>query len=250
MRRLGERLGGRKVILGVQGARRFRSPTALGLMTYEGGQVLVFDADLGTAGEQLWEALKKDAQQMFELEGRAVAEFQRKLEEDVWTYYVVRPFGRIVLTATDRGYLLEMLRRMVRSGPGRALPESLPEWQQLDRTARVWAIRHYDPADAELDPSSPLRGPAPANRPDPKAVGLVFYLDPARPRAIVKYLSGADDGVRVAASLWRHRHADLDPEIRQRTAGVVEIAAVLEKERGSEMFWFVLLAALGHGIYL
>jgi hypothetical protein len=47
-----------------------------------------------------------------------------------------------VLCASSDRYLEEVLRRVDQAPLGRALPDTLPEWKQVDIDASVWMLRH------------------------------------------------------------------------------------------------------------
>src|SRR5262249_34996444 len=130
-------------------------------------------------------------------------------------------------------------------------PGELPEWKHVDVKARVWAVRHYDKVSAEKDPSSPLRAKAAANVPDAAAVGFVFWYCPDSDQvAHACYLSGAKDALKLAELSWNLPSEGLRPTIKQAAPGVVKIATSVSKKRIGEVFLLVLLAHLGHAVYL
>jgi len=83
--------------------------------------------------------------------------FEQKLENDLWTIYVSFPQNNVVLVATNRSFLQEVLVRMRGKEGQRALPDSLPEWKYVNRNSQFWGIRHFDRTQAKMDPSSPFR---------------------------------------------------------------------------------------------
>jgi hypothetical protein len=61
----------------------------------------------------------------------------------------------VVVIASNRAYLEELLgRRGARAG-ARAFPSELPEWAWVDTRAPFWALRHYQ-RDTNDDPTSPF----------------------------------------------------------------------------------------------
>jgi hypothetical protein len=180
--------------------------------------------------------------------------FQKKQEQDQWTFFIAHPKPNILLAATDSKYLEEVLKRMALKGKPktRALPENLPEWKHVDLKARYWGIRHYDKGNAAQDPTSPLvKERRPANNPDLQAIGFVFTLDPVKENvARMKYLSGNERAGPIAAGSWTHPEEELVPKVIEKTKGVIEISVDLKKPRTRGIFLLVLLAALGHGIYI
>ena len=137
----------------------------------------------------------------------------------------------------------------------RALPDELPEWRQVDTHAKFWSVRHYDPADAVRDPSSPLAGKQrAANWPDAQAVGIVFEFDPGRfARAQVRYLSQNENALKLFYDEMTSASApgqDFKPKIHQKEPGVIEMQVLLEDRDQTAMFLFVLWTLFGHAIYV
>lgn len=220
-------------------------------MTYEGSHILQFEAAADDDLRKAMRTCQEKADNNIELAGEKVAVFTEKLESDVWSFFLCRPLPGVLICATDKSYLEETLKRIGRKPTRRALPAELAEWQHVDVKARIWAIRHYLEETAENDPSSPLRPKAAANFPDTSAVGFVFWYSPGADKiARARYLSSAKGALKIATEGWHHPTQGLVPNINQSSAGVVEIAASVSEERTADMFLFVLLAYLGHAIYL
>ena len=227
----------------VEGSRQFRAPTGLGLMRYEGAMIAVFEHDID---DQTAKSLHEGATQTETITGRRVSLFKTQMEKDDWTIYVTQPSPNVLISATHRGYLAELLGRMDQRAGERAIPDSLPEWKHLNPTARLWGVRHYDRKDAELDPTSPS-GPWAVQ--DDQAVGLVFAYDPPRHETIVRHLSRSKDASRVFSKLW----ADSKPEVREVGPGMVKLSATLrldQFQQGEADMFFRLSVALGHGLCL
>jgi hypothetical protein len=219
------------------------------MMLYEGCQILVFEKDLGKAGEDLMAAMKKDSPGR-KIEGHEVFTFTEKLEQDQWTLFVTRPRGDVLLCATQEEFLTEVLKRFAKPGGQRALPPELPEWKQVDPSADFWSIRHYDAGSALLDPSSPLRAKAAANVPDPGAIGTTISLRKDDKILSVRYLTKSENGLEIARAQWDHEAEKLKPKIKWAEPGVVDVGFTRDKEFEPGMFIFVLLAVLGHAIYI
>jgi hypothetical protein len=105
-------LKSRPVMLAVEGARHFRSPSGLGEMPFEGCASAVFADDLGGSGNAFINASREVALGVEEIEGVKVAVFQEKMENDLWTTFVAFPNKNIVLVATNRDYRTEVLNRI------------------------------------------------------------------------------------------------------------------------------------------
>ena len=244
-------LVGRNVLFGIEGSRKFRSPKSLGSMRYEGCAIVILQAGLGTARDALLKQMASQAKQVQTIAGQQVALFEETLEGDVWKIFICIPQPDVLLCATNRTFLAQVLHRMHQRGRTRSLPNSLPEWKHVDTRARFWAVRHYDKNDAQNDPSSPLSGEQlEANWPDTEAVGIVFNLDPSQSKsATIKYLSGNKDALR----LFTDAHAKIEgfkPVIRLAEPGVVEMVVNLGNPDESPAFLLVLLGLLGQAVYL
>lgn len=61
--------------------------------------------------------------------------------------YLVLLNSRTVLCATSDRFLESVLRRVDVAPEARALPESMPEWKQVDFNAPAWMIRHIPKVD-------------------------------------------------------------------------------------------------------
>jgi hypothetical protein len=254
---LEKKFTGREVAFAIEGARSFRSPSGLGEMTYEGCDIVVFTHDVTSLGVAFMEDSKGVATKFEEVEGQRVGVFDKKMEEDIWTTMVAFPKGNVLVVATDRDYLRGVLARIGGAGGPRALPDGLPEWKYVNIDDHAWGLRHYDKRQAEMDPSSPIGGEKSANIPDDDAIGIVFNLDASRGRtATITYLSKAKDVLAVVkANLFppgseEDSVKDLRIRYREIGPGVVRASFDLMHSEPVWYFTFVLMAVLGHGVYL
>ncbi len=254
---LEKKLAGKEVMFAMEGSRSFRSPSDLGEMTYEGCDIVVFSVDVSSLGDTFMKDSKGVATKFEEMEGQRVAVFKEKMEEDVWTTMVAFPKANVLVVATDRDYLQGVLARIRGASGPRALPDELPEWKYVDVHGHSWGLRHYDKRQASLDPSSPIGGEKSANFPDDLAIGLVFNFDGVQGRtATITYLSGAKDVLGIVREgLFPPRGEedsvkDLRIQYREITPGVVQGSFNLANSESVFYFFFVLMAGLGHGVYL
>jgi hypothetical protein len=255
------------VAFALEGSRHFRAPKDLGMMPYEGARILVFQQHLGPTAEIIKRSIVDRSGHPFfgddpvrkteTIAGHEVVWFEREVNSDILKTFIALPRPDVLVCATDRCYLAELLGRMAKKGATRALPADLPEWKHLDVDKSIWAIRHYDPKDAADDPSSPLTGEErAANTPDDRAVGLVFTFDTGqRGAARVRYLSGNRDALALVDGAWRAEAEGVKPEVRQAAPGVVELSLPLKEAAGRDSpsglyFELLLLQALGHAVYL
>jgi len=242
------------VSLCVEGSRRFRPPTSLGGMRFEGCSITILKQDF-TERTTLLNQMASHAKRFHNLEGHRVAEFEEKLEEDIWKVFVAMPAPTVLLCATDQAFLTEVLSRMHQKALNRALPEALFEWRHVNTSAKFWSLRHYDKAQAQYDPTSPLSGhQLAANWPDTGAVGIVFEYDPARSKvAAVRYFSRNQKGLKSFSDEMKkasYPGQDFKPQFNETNPGIIEMTVSLDENEQAGMFLFVLLMLFGHGVYV
>jgi hypothetical protein len=131
-------------------------------------------------------------------------------------------------------------------------PFSPPEWKQLDPTSPTWAIRHFDSADAKLDPTSPIGKPEGDNQGilrDREIVGLTFQMDTKAKKGFIRHLTNPTNSLQRVAPAWQEYGAEFvsKPVIRLIEPGIIEISCSLDKEDQPGMFLILLGFALGHG---
>jgi hypothetical protein len=81
-------LGGRIIVLAVEGARRFESPPGIGVGSYNGCHTTVFQDDLGEAGTKLAKALKATADKELQVGMHSVYLFREvRQKEECHTYF-------------------------------------------------------------------------------------------------------------------------------------------------------------------
>lgn len=245
-------LVGRSVLFCIQGSRRFRPPTQLGGMLYEGCDIIVLQDGLRASRDLLMRQLKSNARQVQSIAGQQVMVFEERLENDTWKLFVALPAPNVLLCATNRDYLTQVLNRRLQRGQKRALPEDIPEWKHVNTDAKFWAVRHYIRDDAQDDPSSPLSGEQEAvNWPDKQAIGIVFELDPRRSNlATVRYLSANKGALKLVTDYQAKVGPEFKPVIQQNGDGPIEMLVSLDESVEAGMLFFVLSWLFGHGIYL
>ena len=253
---LSKRLAGKRINFALEGARHFRPPADLGEMPYEGCAIAVFSDNLRNDITSFVQDARKSVLRVERIEGHEVSIFREKLEQDTWTTFVAFQNENVILVATDRSYLAEVLARLGGEVAPHALPSDLTEWKYVNVNARFWGLRHYDKSQAQVDPSSPYGGRKSANFPDERAVGLTFVFDPESGKsATVTYLSAnLSIGSKSSDSPLSMGHAPeakgLGIKIRELSPGVLEGSYSLERLQALRFFLFVLEGILGHAIYL
>jgi hypothetical protein len=254
---LEKHLKGEKILLGIEGSRHFQSPSGLGGAPFQGAAIAVFARDISVSADSFMKESAAVALRTEQIEGHPVAVFQEKLEEDIWTTFVAFPKPNMAVAATNEDYLREVLARMNGKRGERALPEKLPEWKQVNVNAAFWAVRHYAKKGAAEDPTSPLGGEKSAtNMADERAIGVTFSFDPGKSKtATIRYLSGDPNILQnVQKNLFpiqtEPSAGDLHIRYKLVGPGVVEGSYDLENAESAALFEFVLLALLGHAIYI
>ncbi len=248
---------GKQILLAVEGARHFRPPAGLGEMLYEGCVIVQFADDLSFDLNLFIKQNQRSVWRVEQMQGRSIVVFQEKLENDTWTTFVAFPNKRILVVATNRDYLKEVLSRQQGKRGNRALPDDLPEWKYVNTDLRFWGLRHFDKGQANADPTSPFGANMFGNHTrDDQAVGLVFNFDETKGKVVkATYLSG-DKNLRAKhdASIFSLTNwpeaKGLDIEYREFAPGIVEASYTLKNSAHAQIFFFVFDAMLGHAVFI
>ena len=250
------RLKGKRMMLAIEGARHFRPPAGFGEMLYEGCALALFADDLNDDIASLAKIDPKSFWKVERIEGQATAVFREKLENDIWTDYVAFPSKRMLVVATNRDYLREVLVRLHGKKGNRALPNDLPEWKYVNTELRFWGLRHFDKSQAKVDPTSPFGAHIFTSRPDDQAIGLAFAFDQSNGRTpTITYLSGDKslgrelDGTFLSRANFKEAKA-LQIEYRELAPGIVEASYTLKMLAQVQIFSFVFCAMLGHAVFI
>ena len=251
---LSNHLDNQPIVAAIEGSRDFRPPTGLGEMRFQGGVIAVFSGDITDRAKRYLKDSAPTIVRTEQIEGHAVAVFENKSEEDLWTTYIAFPKPNIAVAATNEDYLREVLARIDGKIGERALPDTLPEWKHVDTHAKFWAVRHYRKAGAETDPSSPFnRGWGKTS--DPQAIGLTFTFDPNKSKtATITFLSGDENSLqRLRGQYFTERSpavTQMHIQYREVEPGALGGSYDLEQMESAQEFVFVLEGLLGHAIYL
>lgn len=248
------KLDGQRVRIALEASRRYAWPRAgLGAMEYEGCLIIEFDESARAAVNQAVGDFIQATEKKKKINGTVIASIDLNEDSKGWTYYVALPRMNLLVCASHQDLLSQVLERMNGGYANRAFPESIPEWEHVDRNAPLWAIRHYRSDYAEFDPSSPLRPKSAANEPDSKAIGFVFwYQATPESRATCRYLSGSADGMQLLKNGWDSPSNGFKPTYHEVAPGVFELTTSIAEEwsTSSSNFEFILQAYLGHGEFL
>ncbi len=227
-----ETLVGRRVALAIKGSGRFRMvPTiSCAITLYQGCHLLLFEEDLGHAGDSFMRSVLAAADETETLAGHDVARFTMPVSErENFMLLIARPRPRMILAAIDRGYLLEFFRRMDRPRTKVAFPRSLPHWKQIEPKTSFWAMRCPNGAKSTS--------------------GLVCTYTPIEDAQVkLRYLN-----FKASPSLgktWGLSGFGIDPPneptVHQAAEGVAEVYFPLSRPRVLSSFEFMLSMALGH----
>ena len=149
-------LVGKKVTVAMRGDRHFETVSAFGAHRSEGCAIVVFEEDLGEAGNDWINLLRQGAKDVRMIRGRDVFVFPPTLAME--GIYKIKPWQRTcfvllkpdtLLCATSDVYLEEVLQRVDTRPADRALPDTLAEWRRIDPSAPSWMIRHIPGSNAK-----------------------------------------------------------------------------------------------------
>jgi hypothetical protein len=238
----------------IEGSRTFRPPNGLGMATYQGGLIAVFKDDITARAAAFIKDSASTAVRSEQIEGLPVGVFQDKSEGNVLTTYVAFPRPDVAVVATDESYLREVLARIGGKQGERALPDTLTEWKQLDTNAAFWALRHYSKTEVGQCALLPPNCRA-GHSTDEKPIGLTFSFSPGGSNlATIDYLSGDEDYLRcIQKELFRQSErgvAEMQMEYSEAQSGVLEGSYNLGEIESAQYFVFVLVALIGHPIFV
>jgi hypothetical protein len=253
---LTETLKGVPVAYAMQGSRHFREPQGDSeVMEFEGCSILVFERDLGPLINAIQQSVTKSGARSETIGGIRVLTDQEKSAGAVETRLLAVPRPNVLLVANNRQYLVEILARMAKRKALRAFPGQLPEWQFLDINARFWGLRHYDPTQAKLDPTSPFGKDRTSDTGDPKAIGLLFALAPKNEQSLViMFLTGDEAKARAEASPGKavaepQEGVSFEVKLQNPKPGVLEQIYMLDRSTTLDYSILAIESALGRGMY-
>jgi len=242
---------GAHISAAIEGSRRFRPPTGLGMATYQGALIATFTDDITARAAQFMEDSASTIVRTEQSEGQNVAVFSNKSEDDIVTTYVAFPKSAVLVVATDESYLREVLGRIGGKSGERTLPDTLPEWKHLDASADFWALRHYSKTNPGIGSLSPpiCRGSS------ENAIGFTFSYSPDKSKlATIDYLSANEDSLRcIQEELFNQNErgmGEMHAQYNEVQRGVLEGTYNLEQIESAQYFVFVLEALLGHPIFV
>jgi len=228
---------GRTVRLAALSARRFGeeapsqrppdSPVPLGMIPYQGCGLYAFTQPVGES------VLTRPPEETIMGQRTWVSKGSQNDAAETETYFVSFLKPELVLVCNNRDFFSEVISRVVAPSQRRALPASLQEWKQLDRTAPLWGITHYSHNGAIFASLSP-------NGKDAGAIGLTVEFGLTSGAIRARMISKADP--------WK-QFVD-DPQFkgaahsRQSPDGVWELS-VDGKPEAALISVFSLMAALG-----
>ena len=226
-----KKLTGQKISLAVHGGRRFRAPKQLGLGPYEGCSVVVFERDIGKGHELVARSLQSESKQVIRMQQQQVYCFEKQYEKDTWNIYVVQPAKNLLICATDKGYLAEVLRRREKKASDRAFPVALPQWKCVNRKAPFWALREFN------GPRAIAGVPAESELP-----GMVYCFDPANEKiGKFHYFSNSPNAADVLSASWSR---GAKATVKQKEAGDIEVIVDATEDKNGN-FPFALMLSFG-----
>lgn len=186
--------------------------------------------------------------------GTRVLVAQDKSDDAGETYFAASPLPDVLIIANDQRYLRDVLDRAKERSTLRAFPSELPEWRSLPNSARFWGLRHYDPTQAKMDPTSPLGGDTAYVQSDPQAIGVLFALAPDDERSLaIKYFSRDEAKAKAEAAKGRavnepQEGVKYELKLRNPSPGVFETIYTLDRSSTLDYAILAIEFALGRGM--
>lgn len=241
---------GHKVRFSVAAGRQFSFTHKIGVMDFEGCQILCFDASAHGVMESAIAECKAIADGEEVVNGeRPVRIFFKELPNGN-TVFVASPRKGILAWSNNRPIMRDIVIRSSRQNRVADMAEAWPAWNHIDKSAPVWGIRRFPASRADHDITSPLNHEPLSCIHDNLAIGVTFCAtgNPVG-RMSVSFVSSSGDLERNIVATWRVAEDDFFPDIHMREPGVVEVTMVAMKvDRKVRLFQFLLMWRLGYGL--
>ena len=239
----------------VAGSCNFRRPKALGVFPFDGCSILFVDKSSPVSSSQMMLSARANCSGKTAEQGVELFCFERKLEDDQLSFYLCSPQKDVLLWATDRAYLAEVLQRF-KNGKPQAVFLKPVLWKAIPRTATLFVLRDTTKAQGESAEMANTIGD-PANGSlyiDRGPIGYAASYQLARKELVVSYYSND------AKALQLRRYWETHSECIQLCPCILSIPSANELrvktivDQGSREAKFCLplttLGGAGHNAYI
>ena len=127
----------------VSGSRNFRPPTNMGMSLFDGCSVMVIAEDSPISGRQIMQEASINCDFKERESGLEILCFKKQIMDDAWTFYMCSVDPDIILWASDRRYLNELLARRKSKAERQAFLPSSELWRNLDVRSDFFALRDF-----------------------------------------------------------------------------------------------------------
>lgn len=142
---------GVKLNLVVTGSRNFRPPTGLGMFCFDGCSILRFAKDSPVGVKQFVESADKHCNYKLMVNGASVYCFRQQMMDDIWTFYLYPLSPDIVLWASNKNYLQELLMRQRSALPQQSFLVESKLWANIDTSSEFFGMRNIRKVATESD---------------------------------------------------------------------------------------------------
>jgi hypothetical protein len=217
----------------------------------------VFESPLGVAAETLFTDLDKKGEQPESL-GRHIVHWAAGENGNARkSLYCVQAKPNVLLCATDRRYLSELLDKMTTDGSERAMSPRLRSWMQADSGAPFRGLRMVKPGSEQW----PYLSWATHHRFDPDDLRAIteftFDLYPAKPNADIKsrlvlqyFFARPHAKLLGLRALWKNFETGAFPKARHIRENVIEVMSEVGGPNDAEYRYVLLVWHLGHGFVI
>ncbi len=127
----------------VSGSRNFRTPTNMGASLFDGCSVMVIAEDSPISDRQIMQEASINCDFKEREFGLEILCFKKQIMDDAWTFYMCSVSPDIILWASDRRYLYELLARRKAKTARQAFLPSSELWRNLDVRSDFFALRDF-----------------------------------------------------------------------------------------------------------
>lgn len=240
---LAKELATRTVRLRVESAKGFKAPIDIGLASFLGVCVFVFDNPL--PGRLLLD-LPDEKYTQKQNEGTVSSVASSVDGQGIAPRCGIIRVAPDTLVFVSQADMLSAIVNKVRgadNGAPMAFPSSFEEWKHVSFRSDVWGIRHYDAENAPADLTSPLCPARPSR--DPKAVGITISYMPRQGVVHARYLSAASGLSNYVDELCEKAELGLSLAAEDMNDHVLLCA----RSSKPELRLLIIYYLLGYGVY-
>jgi hypothetical protein len=258
---------------GIMAGRNFKVPNGLGCGTSSGATIIVLSRQDFAQTKSLMSRLKANANLCTNIGGVETLIFQSAGHryEQGWIKYIFAPVDGVIVQASDKAYMLEMLERLKSMPKDQAFAGNDLNTKELESRCASWAVRKMQTSTMPFDYTSKeyLRGRRAKDgedgfKVDQSNIGTVISIKPNNV-VNIKLVGGNSELLKNRAEGWKRLLTSdstsagylFNPNLKQEdnTVKLIYIPGSIEieqkcKDYQSAMFGLALMTAMGYVVFI